>query len=288
MEKLYDFLLSNNLYIKQSYIRKKKINADIIILGNCIPATTLNPNDIEQVTHLKTYNLAQDHSNLTDNYLSYHIYLKNNKPAKFIILYLGPETFDNSLNKFNTFRFSNFLEDSIVSNTIRKSDLNFYKWCKIPFIKYGFYNNQIHFNALQGALHFLTKRDKILSENGYLQQNEKDAFLTTYNTGYKFKWDINQENQLLKLNSLALKSNTKVIFYESPMYIQKKSDLPNRTKILLKIEKLAKKLDRPYFRIKDTLILKTNFRTNVKLKGKAKINFNKKLANFLLKYNGPN
>lgn len=282
MEKLYDFLLSNNLYIKQSYILKKKINADILILGNCIPSTTLNPKDIEQVTHLKTYNLAQDHSNITDNYLSYHIYLKKNKPAKYIILYLGPETFDNSLNKFNTFRFANFLDDSIVSNTIKKSDLNFYKWYKIPFIKYGFYNNQIHFNALQGAYHFLTKRDRILSENGYLQQNENDPFLPTYQTGYKFKWDKQQEKQLLILNRLALKSNTKLIFYESPMYIKKKSDLPNRTEILLKIEMLAKKLNRPYFRIKNSSFSKSNFRTNVKLKGAAKINFNKKLAKFLL------
>ncbi len=282
MEKLYDFLLSNNLYIKQTYIRKKKINADIIILGNCIPATTLNPRDIEEITHLKTYNLAQDHSNLTDNYLSYHIYLKYNKPPKIIALYLGPETFDNSLNKFNTFRFANFVDDTLVSNTIQTTDHNFYKWSKIPFIKYGYYNNQIHFSALQGAIHFLTKRNKILSENGYLEQDENEQFLTTYKKGYKFKWDKNQENQLIKLNDLALKTNTKLIFYESPMYIHKNTDQPNRVEIIMKIEKLSKKLNRPYFRIKNSRIPKSNFRTNVKLKGDAKINFNKKLANFLL------
>ncbi len=281
LEKMYDFFLSNNLYIKHSYVKKKQVDADILILGNCIPETTLNPIDIEKTTNLKTYNLAQDHSNITENYLSFHIYLKYNKAPKIIVLYLSPEIFDKSLNKFNTFRFANYLEDTIISNTLKYADPNYLKWKNVPFLKYGFYNNHIHFNALQGAIHYFSNRKKILSENGYLEANGTDLFKPTYSMGYKFKWDYNQESYLIKINELAIKSHSKLIFYESPMFIRKPSDQPNRQKIVRKIEKLAIKLKRPYFKSKKKNLSKSNFRTNVKLKGKEKTNFNRELGGYI-------
>ena len=280
-DKMYCFLLNNNLYIKQTYIQKRKIDADIIILGNCVPYTTLNPSIFEKITKLKTYNLAEYHSNITDNYLSYYIYLKKNKSPQKLIIYTSPETFDPSFNTFNTYRFAHLLKDSKVCEIVKNTDPNYYKMSFIPFLKYGYYNNHIHFNALQGAKHFLTQRKNIQFKNGYLPLNERTGFKLAYPIGHKFIWDKMEEKQLIILINLAKSKGTEVILYESPIFIEKTNYQPNRSKILKKIEAIANRTNVEFIKFDSSNLSKSNFLNNVTLKGKEKLKFNIEFANLI-------
>ena len=280
-DKIYSFLLNNNLYLKQTYIQKREINADIIILGNCVPYTNLNPHIFEKITNLKTYNLAEYHSNITDNYLSYYIYLKKNKSPKKLIIFTSPETFDPSFNTFNTYRFAHILNDPKVCEIVKITDPNYYKLSFIPFFKYGYYNNHIHFNALQGAKHFLTQRKNIQFKNGYLPLNESAKFKLAYPIGHKFIWDKTQEKQLIELINLAKSKNTEVILYESPVLIEKTNYQPNRNGILKKINAIAKRTHIQFIKFDSTNLSKSNFLNNVTLKGKEKIKFNIEFAKLI-------
>jgi hypothetical protein len=283
-EKLYDLFISNNLYIKQSYILKKKIEADIIITGNCVPYTTLNPSIIEKITKSRTYNLAEYHSNISDNFLTYYLYLTNNKSPKKLVIYISPETFDSTFNTFNCFRFAPYLSNKKVKDIIKKNELNYYLVSQIPFFKYGYYNNQTHFKAIQGAKHLYTNKQDIQFRNGYLPINEKNiAYKTAYPIGYKFKWDKNEELQLIEFVKFSKSKGTKVILYESPFFLKTKLDYPNRNSIIKKIKKLSKKLKVDYIQFQDSTLKEADFFNNVTLRGKAKIKFNIDFANQLIK-----
>ena len=284
VEKLYDLLLANNLYSKQSYVLKRKINADIIITGNCVPYTTLNPTIIEKITKSKTFNLAEYHSNITDNFLTFHLYLKNNKTPKKILIYISPETFDPSFNTFNTFRFSALLNDKKVNDLVKKNDPSYFFASHLPFLKYGYYNNQIHFKAIQGAKHLLFNKKHIQFENGYLPLNDKKInFKTAYPIGYQFKWDKKEGLQLIELIQLAKSKGSKVILFESPFYSRSSFDFPNRNSIIKRIKKLSKQLHVAYIQFKDSTLQEADFLNNVTLRGKAKIKFNIEFANQIVK-----
>ncbi len=280
-DKMYCFLLNNNLYIKQTYIQKRKIDADIIILGNCVPKKLINPSITEKITRLKTYNLAETHANISENFLSYYIYLKTNKAPQKLFIYTTPETFDPTLNKFSSYRFATLLNDTEVKKTVINNDPNYYKWSFVPFIKYRYYNSPIHFNALQGAKHYFTKRKKTRSENGYLTLNENYNFKSSYPFGYKFVWDKLQEKNLLELILFAQKQGTKVILFESPVFISDLKEMPNRIKIIQKIKSLAIRTDVKFIQFDLSNLSKKNFLNNVTLKGKEKLKFNVEFAKII-------
>ena len=70
LEKTYSFLLAHNKNIKVSYVTSEKINAEVLILGNCVPYTTISPKILQEKTNLKTYNLAEHNADFAENYLS--------------------------------------------------------------------------------------------------------------------------------------------------------------------------------------------------------------------------
>ena len=283
-EKLYDLFIANNLYIKQSYILKKKINADILLTGNCVPYTTLNPSIIEEITKLKTYNLAEYHSNITDNFLTYYLYLKNNKSPKKLVIYISPETFDAKFNTFNSYRFAPYFNDKKVKEIIKKKDLNYYLAYHLPFLKYGYYNNQIHYKVWQGAKHLFEGKKTIQSENGYLPLNDKEIdFKPAYPIGYQFKWDKKEALKLIEFIKLAKSKGTMVVLYESPFFSRSKLDYPNRKTIISKIQKLANNLCVDYIQFQDSTLKEPDFVNTVTLRGEAKIKFNIELASQLMK-----
>ncbi len=264
LEKVYDFFLLENRNIKASYILKEKINASILIEGNCTTYSMIYPEIIEKKTKLKTYNLAEHNSGFAENYLNLHLYLKNNKAPNYLILYVSPESFDERYNFFTSYRFSHLLNDKIVSEIVKERDPNYYKWTSIPFFNYSYYNDEIHFNAIQGVKYcysnkhfpFLKKGNRPLDE-----QFDTINYTQSYILHPKFNWDIALEKYLLKIIQLARKENIKVIFYESPLYCNDIKHLKNRNEFLKKIKKIAKNNTIDYF-LFDTLGMsksKSNF-----------------------------
>lgn len=244
LEKIYSFLLTNNKNIKVSYVTSEKINAEVLILGNCVPYTTISPKILQEKTNLKTYNLAEHNADFAENYLSLYLYLKNNKAPRIALLYVSPETFDDQYNSFSSYRFSTFSEDSIVSEVLKTQNPAYYRWTKIPFMKYAYYNNQFTFNALQGAKHYFENRHIPYLTDGFNPHFNTGTIINSgFNESYirnqDFTWSRRKEKYLRLLIQLAKKNKIHLIFYESPLYTKLLKYQSNRKAILERTRKIA-------------------------------------------------
>lgn len=252
-EKLYHYLILQNLNLKQSYVLQEKINADILIQGNCVPYSTMSPEILTKETSLKTYNLAEHNADYVENYLALNLYLQNNKAPKYLILFASPETFDDRYNLFNSYRYSNYMENEAVRKTIKHLDPSYYKWTFVPFMRYSYYSNQFNFNAVQGAKHIQEKRKKPYLANGFNPFLKYD-YRMSYKKGKYFNWSKTKELYLIKLLKLAHKNKIKVFMYESPIYPKEAKLQLNRTEILSKIRSTASSYNVDYL-VFDTMKL---------------------------------
>ncbi|MBI1837808.1 MAG: hypothetical protein HYR91_11155 [Flavobacteriia bacterium] len=280
IEKAYDLFLLRNTELKNSFVANHSINAAILIHGTCVPYTMLIPDSIKAQTGLKTYNLADYHSDYAENYLSLYLYLKKNKNPKYLFLYASPECFDETYNEFNSLRYSYFMDDKLVNEVIKDMNPNYYKWTFIPFFKYTFDNKQIHYKAFIGLNKIRTKNMETTYPTGYypaydVKNNKYIHFKSAYPKGHCFKWSKKRAFYLKKIIELAQKRNFRIILYESPILHSYAKQQRKRIEIIQKIKSFAKhnKIDFITF---DTLAIcsnKSNFITTVALTNEASEKF---------------
>ena len=245
LEKLYGYFILQNKNVKSSYISTEKINADILIHGPCIPMWMVKPEILDEQTQLISYNLSLSQSGYADSYLHFYLYLKNNKPPKYLFLYVTPESMDEKSALFGTYRFAPFLDDSIVANAVQENDPEYFKWTRIPFIKYGYYNNNINFNFIEGAKHFLTDRQTPYYRGGFEPPFKVDwdyqleELIKLHPQGTNFAWSSKEEKYLKKIIELAAQHHIIVYLYESPVLNEAKKYQLNRNEIINKIQKIA-------------------------------------------------
>ncbi|MBA3706018.1 MAG: hypothetical protein H0W84_09005, partial [Bacteroidetes bacterium] len=243
--KLYDFALAHNTNVKAAYVQKAKIGADILIHGPCEPLWMISPAILDKQTGLKSYNLSLSHSDFADNYLHLYFYLKNNKAPRYLFLYVTPESMDGNYNTFNTYRFAAFIGDPAVDEVVKDCDANYFKWIKIPFMKYAYYGNKINFDALQGLKHYFNNITLPHFADGYEPpfqvkwDNHLEEFIQLYPNCYNFKWNNLREKYLRKTIELAQQQNIQVYLYESPVLKEALAYQPNRSEMLNKIKNLA-------------------------------------------------
>ncbi len=246
LEKLYDFLLLQNKNIKSSHVLNGEIEADLLICGPCEPLWMVDPNQLDRITNLNSYNLALRHSNFADNYLHLHLYLKNNPAPDYILLYVTPESMDERYNTFNTYRFAHLLEDPLVKSVVLDFDPGYMKWSKIPFMKYAYYNTFINFKAVQGFKHFITDKAQPKSPNGFQApvvqdwHYQLDEFIDLYPQKVEFQWSKRRAKYLKKFMKLAKSKSIQLIFYESPVFHPDKIRQDNRDEIIDSLEMIAK------------------------------------------------
>lgn len=287
---VYDFGLKQNVNFKTAYIQKEKINADILIHGPCEPLWMISPKQIDSITHLKSYNLALSHSDFADNYLHLYLYLKNNKPPKYLFLYVTPESMDTLYNTFNTYRFTAFMNDDTVKNVVKECDKDYYKWLKIPFMKHAYYNNNVNFIAIQGLKHYFTNRKTPHFADGYEPpfqvkwDNHLEEFIQLYPHGYSFKWNAKREKYLRKTIELAQKNKINVYLYESPVLKEALPYQPNRKDIIEKIKLIADEYGIKYVQFENMKIAESReyFMSTLNTNMKGSEIFNDTLAIYML------
>ncbi len=292
LEKIYDFAYNNNLEVKSTYVLKNKIDADIVFLGPCEPLIINDPKIIEEYTKMKTYNLATNHSCFAENYLHFYLYLKNNKPPKYLFLYVTNESLDGDFNLFNTFRFPHLLNDTVVANTVKDKDPTYYKYSWIPFMKYSYYNYFVIYNVAQGIKHFLFNIDyPEYHKYGYkypefpkLWDTRLEKILTSYPNGYYYRFNKAEIKYLLKIIELAKRNNTKLILFESPVLNEYKPYMKNRKEMLDLTHKLATENKIEYW-VFDTLDMcndRNNFFSILITHKKSSDIFTKKLCKYFI------
>lgn len=252
LQGFFDFGLKHNLNIKSSYVATHKVNADLLILGPCEPLWMVSPEILTKRTNLSCYNLANSHSDFADNYLHLHLYLKNNITPKYLFLFVTPESFDLNYNTFYSYRFASFLNDTVVENTIKTCDANYYPWRNYPFMKYAYYSHQTFFSALQGWKHYFTKKALPYYPDGFeppakiIWDNHYENLKKKYPKGYYFTLDTLRESYLYKIISLCKEKNIKVILYESPILKETRITQPNREDFLFLINSIAHNVEVPF------------------------------------------
>ena len=290
LEKIYDFFLKENINIKTSHISKNSINADVLILGSCGALTTISPKTIEENIHLKAYNLAENHVNILENFLSFSLYLKHNKAPKYLLFFASPETFDERDNLLHSFHFSPFLNNKTINQTIKKEDPTYFRWTFIPFMKYAYYNSQLNFNVLQGMKFYINNKNKPYNEDGFLPikspktpSEKKKLFRPSVKFTTDYKWSEKQEKYLLKIIQLAQSKNIKIIFYDSPMFYYSNINRKKRIEIQERTKKLADKFSIDYLTF-DTMKLSMNkekFISATLLYEEPSIEFTKVLSGYI-------
>jgi len=244
----FSFGVKHNLNIKSSYVSSHKINAAILVLGPCEPLWMIAPELITKKTNLSCYNLANSHSDFADNYLHLHLYLKNNKAPKYLLLFVTPESFDTNYNTFYSYRFASFLKDTVVANTIKECDKDFYRYTSFPFMKYGYYSHQTFFSALQGWKHYFTKKALPYYADGFeppakiIWDNHYENLKKKYPKGYSFTLDTLREKYLYKLLWLCKEQLIEVVMYESPILKETAQNQPNRADFIKQIHYVAKNM----------------------------------------------
>ncbi|MEO8760570.1 MAG: hypothetical protein ABI388_05260, partial [Bacteroidia bacterium] len=253
----FSFGVKHNLNIKASYVTSHKINADVLVLGPCEPLWMAAPEVITKKTGLSCYNLANSHSDFADNYLHLHLYLKNNKAPNYLLLFVTPESFDTNYNTFYSYRFSSFLKDTVVANTVKECDKDFYRFTSFPFMKYGYYSHQTFFSALQGWKHYITKKTLPYYADGFeppakiVWDNHYENLKKKYPKGYSFTLDSLREKYLYKLLWLCKEQNIKVIMYESPILKETAQNQPNRADFIEQINFVAKNMGFTFISFQD-------------------------------------
>ena len=253
----FSFGIKHNLNIKSSYVSSHKINADVLVLGPCEPLWMVAPAIITKKTNLSCYNLANSHSDFADNYLHLHLYLKNNKAPKYLLLFVTPESFDTNYNTFYSYRFSSFLNDTVVENTVKECDKDFYRYTSLPFIKYAYYSHQTFFSALQGWKHCFTKKALPYYADGFeppakiVWDNHYENLKKKYPKGYSFTLDTLREKYLYKLLWLCKEQHIEVIMYESPILRETAQNQPNRADFIEQINYVAKNMNFKFISFQD-------------------------------------
>jgi len=286
LEKMYGFFLMQNKNIKSSYVLTEKVAADLLIHGPCEPYWMVNPTQIDSITQLKSFNLALSHSDFADNLLHLHLFLKNNQPPKYLLLYVTPESFDERFNTFNSYRFAHLMDDTLVNSVVKKMDPTFYRWHKLPFMRYGYYSNFINFKMIQGAKHFIKQRTKPFHPTGYQPPTvqtwhyQLDDFVELYPDSIRFDWSNQREADLDELISFAQGKGMTVILYESPVYKPTIAYQLNRETYLQRIRDIARAKEVPFWQFDDLEMAKdpNNFFSTLNTTEKGSAVFNEILA----------
>jgi hypothetical protein len=288
LEKAYKFALKENLNIKASYVLKKKINADVLILGSCEAMSMVSPDVIDSVSNLSAYNLATNHASISEQYLHLYLYLRNNKAPEVLLMHIGGENLDSRFNIFNGYRFVHLMDDSIVYQTIREKDSIYIRLNNFPFLKYAYYNDFFTFRAMQGFKHFTNKKATPYNSKGFEYYNidideEIKKINTNYPQGIFYQWDKSEEQYLYKIIDLAKANNIRLIIYQSPVWEGAYTYLKNKKEMDARIEKIATENSIEYilFDIPEISAYKSNYITLLRLNKKNALVFSAILAKYV-------
>lgn len=258
LEQLYDWAILENRNIKSSYITHATIDADLLIHGPCEPLWMIAPDWLDKHIDASSYNLALSHSDFADNLIHLHLYLTKNKPPQWMLLYVTPESMDERYNTFNTYRFAPFIDqDTMIAKVVKDCDPAYYRWSGLPFMKYAYYSNRIHFSTVQGMKHYLTNRQLPFHPTGYVPPVQRDwnyrlaNFMEMYPDGVTFEWSEQREKYLRQLIELAQKHKIELYLYESPVLNDAKPHQYNRYEIIDRIRQVAAAYEVPYLLFDD-------------------------------------
>jgi len=292
LEKCYDYFLKKNVNLKSSYVATHRIGADVVFLGPCEPLWMMDPSRFQKYTGLTAYNLATVHASFAENEVMLRLYLEGNPPPKYLFLYVTTESVDGSFNVFNTYAFAQLLDRPWLREFVQREDPTYSRWLRLPFMRYAYYGNYVHFNLVQGIKHRWENRavpyfkDGYVPPHGIIWDGRLELFEKTFPNGRVFLWNPKEISALKSLIDYAKGQGIRIILYESPMLNEIKPFVLNREEIKQKITKFAGENGAPYW-VFDTLAISSSracFFSILNTNERGSDSFNHTFANFFLDF----
>lgn len=141
------------------------INSELVISGSSRGAVSYNPDILENITGLSSYNLSYNAGSFNLQYLKMETYLKRNKAPEIIIQNIDLSHFSRTNAIPEEFQFLPFLYDDDLRESLSEINNKYQIYKYVPLVKY----NNHHSLLLKGILSGLGKDLKIYSTSkGYL------------------------------------------------------------------------------------------------------------------------
>ena len=289
LDRLYTFGLLHNQNLKLTNTALHPPDAELLVHGPCEPLWIVSPALIGKHTGTSSYNLALSHSDFADNFLHLYLYLKNNRPPRYLFLYVTPESFDKRFNVFNSYRFAPYLGDPVVREVIAENDPAYAGWAPIPFMRYAYYGKRITFSVIQGLKHYFQDRTTAYYPDGFepparrVWGNHQDSFSELYDRDVVFVKDSLREKYLARTIRLAKEHGTEVYLYESPVLSEAIPFQRNRTEMIALIKETAAREKVRFVQFSDLPMSRRRelFNSALTLNMKGVVIFNDTLGRFI-------
>jgi hypothetical protein len=221
LEKTLDFIIKQNYDFKPSKVASGTIDAEILIQGPSRAVHGIDPRVISAESGITCYNLGMNASSIEEHIILLYLYLKNNKPPKYVFLEIHHAYFRKNNLTFHSYNYVPFMNDEYVRNFIKKYDYKLYRLNRVPLLKYSLYNKSLLNEAAKGLIQLVTESRESNFINGY-----QPKFQTWSNTRHDKNTniissvynDVSYLKLYLEFVELAKKNNIEVVLYSAPMY----------------------------------------------------------------------
>jgi hypothetical protein len=253
-----DFFLSNKLkkdgklaqgeYPVWNSIFEGKVNSDIVIYGSSAAQVHIDPQIIEDILDIPTYNIGIQGHNFWLQYLRHKLFLKYNRTPKFIIYEVDVNTLDKRKNLYNLEQFLPYMlfNNSIRCYTKSYQGYSFFDYY-IPLLRYLGNKSVISPIVKNSILQIDAPPVRIKGFQGVEKEwgddFEKAKAQMKY---YEVKLDTPSINLFEKFLIECKERQINIIFVLTPMYTEAQPFIKNTKEVMSIFENFAVKYSIPF------------------------------------------
>ena len=231
----------------------KDINCNYIVIGSSRAMNCLNTLRLDSLTKLRGYNLGYAGSSFSENYLTLHNFLNNNKTKSVLLCadlfgVINPNVAYG--RGFNASLFLPLIKNDTVFNELYSLENKgkVISWRYLPFVKYAEFNNVYSIEKL--FFRNYSYKDEFFKSKGFMELEKlhsKDMnFLKENNIEDKYFIDLVSIDYLKKIISLCKEKKVKLIFFSPPIFSKKFNNIIGKEKLTNILVGLSKSNDIPF------------------------------------------
>lgn len=237
---------------KMKVVFKDSANYDILFIGSSRTHTTINPDIIDSITGLKSYNAGVEGGNLFEFELTLNGYLYHHPPPKLLVLTIDPFSFNSDREMFFPFQYFNVLDNPEVKKVFKNNKEYKYFFIKyMPFLRIIYYDDYTKSLAFRGLLgqnelsHLNFYETKGFASNGFQCVDTAESLLKLQ----KVNIDKEYVEKLQNIIETCRKRNIQLFFTYAPEFdFRLQASFSNFSSFLQQVYSLARINNIPFFR----------------------------------------
>lgn len=244
---LYGYLKVNDSYVNHTikYTKTSSKN-DILFVGSSRVWVHVNPNQIDSITGLSSYNLALDGTNIVEHQMLIYSYLKHHPKPKYIFLNLDFLELDVNHETYNFPQFIPFLEDDSIDSLLKPYNPKFQSALKKTYYLYKWMSSLEDEAKLSSLFNtsFFTKK-KLANYKGFFPVQKNWGRDAENKLKQKRKGIIHPKGVVI-LDSIqreCKRQQIELIGLVAPMHVRYKEVITNSEEIEKRIYEICEKMD---------------------------------------------